>query len=71
MLGIGKMIGDDEAIRGVKHLTTVICNSSEAKVFQMKKEVSFILSALNNINPLKFILNFWFKIGICKIKASE
>lgn len=43
MLGPGKMLGDDEALRGCKHLTTVICQSQEAKLFSMKKEVNYSL----------------------------
>ncbi|CDW84448.1 UNKNOWN [Stylonychia lemnae] len=38
VLGSGKMIGDDESIRGSKYLTTVICNTQDSKVFQMKKD---------------------------------
>ncbi len=41
MLGVGKMVGDDEAIRDSKHLTSLTCVSYEAKVFQMKKDVSY------------------------------
>eukprot|EP00347_Sterkiella_histriomuscorum_P020456 403337736 len=39
MMGSGKMVGDDEIMRGCsKYLTSGICNSQEIRVFSMKKE---------------------------------
>ena len=53
MLGPGKMMGDDEALRGCKHLTSVICHSQHAKLFHLKKEVIFRFTRLQDLLKLR------------------
>jgi CRP-like cAMP-binding protein len=41
--GQGKMVGEDELIRGCNHLTSVMVTSQEAKLYKLKKDVTVYL----------------------------
>ena len=53
LLGPGKMFGEDEMIRGCRHLSTVTVNSLEAQVLRIRKEVALKVNIFRIFLSLK------------------